>query len=55
MPTAIQIDCVAQTIVWQGNNTPTGTDNGKNVVSFTILNDGGTYIVLGQSTSFGGV
>ena len=55
MPTAVQIDGVAQTIVWQGNNTPTGTDNGKNVVSFTILNDGGTYIVLGQSTSFGGV
>ena len=55
MPTAVQIDGVAQTIVWQGNNTPTGTDNGKNVVSFTILNDGGTYIVLGQSSSFGGV
>ena len=55
MPTAVQIDGVAQTIVWQGNSTPTGTDNGKNVVSFTILNDVGTYVVLGQSTSFGGV
>ena len=55
MPTAVQIGGVAQTIVWQGNSTPTGTDNGKNVVSFTILNDGGTYVVLGQSTSFGGV
>ena len=31
------------------------TDNGKDIVSFTILNDGGTYLVFGQLVSFGGV
>ena len=55
IPNAVQIGGVAQTVVWNGNSTPTGTDNGKDIVSFTILNDGGTYIVFGQLVSFGGV
>jgi len=55
IPSAVEIAGVAQTIVWQGNSAPTGTDNGKDTISFTILNDGGTYIVLGQMVSFGGV
>ena len=55
IPNAVQIGGVAQTIIWQGNSTPTGTDNGTDAISFTIMNDGGTYIVLGQLTSFGGV
>jgi len=53
--TAVQIDGVAQTIVWQGNSAPTGTANGVDSFSFTILNDGGTYVVLGQMVAFGGV
>ena len=53
--TAVQIGGAAQTIVWQGNNAPTGTANGVDSFSFTILNDGGTYVVLGQMVSFGGV
>ena len=53
--TAVQIGGVAQTIVWQGNSAPTGTANGVDSFSFTILNDGGTYVVLGQMVSFGGV
>jgi len=52
---AIQIGGSAQTIVWQNNNAPTGTANGTDSFSFTILNDGGTYVVLGQMVSFGGV
>ena len=52
---AIQIGGAAQTIVWQNNNAPTGTANGTDSFSFTILNDGGTYVVLGQMVSFGGV
>ena len=52
---AIQIDGAAQTIVWQNNSAPTGTANGTDSFSFTILNDGGTYVVLGQMVSFGGV
>ena len=53
--TAVQIGGAAQTIVWQGNSAPTGTANGVDSFSFTILNDGGTYIVLGQMVAFGGV
>jgi hypothetical protein len=53
--TAVQIGGAAQTIVWQNNNAPTGTANGVDSFSFTILNDGGSYVVLGQMVSFGGV
>ena len=53
--TAVQIGGAAQTIVWQGNSAPTGTANGVDSFSFTILNDGGTYVVLGQMVAFGGV
>ena len=55
IPNAVEIDGVAQTIVWQGNSAPTATANGVDTFSFTIMNDGGTYMVLGQMTSFGGV
>lgn len=55
IPSAVEIAGVAQTLVWQGNSAPTGTANGVDTFSFTILNDGGTYMVLGQMTSFGGV
>jgi len=55
IPNAVQIGGAAQTIVWQGNSAPTATDNGTDIFSFTILNDGGTYVVLGQMVSFGGV
>ena len=55
IPNAVQIAGAAQTIIWQGNSTPTGTDNGTDAISFTIMRDGSTYIVLGQLTSFGGV
>ena len=56
MPTAVQIGGVAQTIVWQGNSAPSGTDNGEDVVSFSILRTGASaYTVLGQRVSFGGV
>jgi hypothetical protein len=52
LPTAVQIEGSAQTLNWQGNTTPVGTANRTNVVSFSILNNGGTYIVLGQVVSF---
>lgn len=56
MPTAVQIGGVAQTIVWQGNSTPSGTAYGEDVVSFSILRTGAsTYTVLGQRVAFGGV
>ena len=54
-PTAVQIGGVAQTIIWKGNNAPTGTDNGHNRVFFHIFNDGGTYRVYGDHDTYGGV
>jgi len=50
--TALQIGGSAQTINWQGGSQPTGNANGIDAFSFTILNDGGTYVVLGQMVDF---
>ena len=50
--TAVQIGGAAQTINWQGGSAPTGNANGIDAFSFTILNDGGTYVVLGQMVDF---
>ena len=52
IPTAVQVAGAAQTINWQGGIEPTGTDNGIDVVSFTILNNSGTYTVLAQLVDF---
>ena len=50
--TAVQIGGAAQTINWQGGSAPTGNANGIDSFSFTILNDGGTYVVMGQMVDF---
>ena len=50
--TAVQIGGSAQTINWQGGSQPTGNANGIDAFSFTILNDGGTFVVLGQMVDF---
>ena len=50
--TAVQIGGASQTIEWQGGSAPTGNANGIDSFSFTILNDGGTYVVLGQMVDF---
>ena len=50
----MRIDDVVQTIEWQGNLVPSGTPNGVDVISFSIIYDGSTgYIVLGQLVDFG--
>ena len=48
IPNAIQIAGVAQTLNWKDNVVPTGTASAVDVFRFSILNDGGTYIVYGQ-------
>jgi hypothetical protein len=54
VPTAININNASQTIYWQaGTTAPGGTANKQDLVSFTILNNSGTYNVLGQLSSFG--
>jgi hypothetical protein len=50
--TALQLDGSGQTINWQGGSAPTGTANGIDVFSFTILRDSSSYIVLGQMVDF---
>ena len=50
--TAVQIAGSGQTINWQGGSAPTGNANGIDAFSFTILNDGGSYVVLGQMVDF---
>ena len=49
---AVQISGSAQTINWQGGSAPTGTANGIDAFSFTILRNGSSYIVLGQMVDF---
>ena len=44
--------CTALTINWQGGSAPTGTANGLDAFSFTILRNGSSYIVLGQMVDF---
>lgn len=51
-PSAVQIGGAAQTLNWQGNTTPSVSANRTDVVTFSILNNSGSYIVLGQLTGF---
>ena len=51
-PNAVQIGGVGQTINWQGNSTPIASSSRTDVVTFSILNNSGTYTVLGQLTGF---
>lgn len=53
IPNALQIGGVSQTINWQGGSAPAGNANKNDVVAFSILNNAGTYKVLGQLVSFG--
>jgi hypothetical protein len=52
IPNAVQIGGSAQTILWQGGSAPSGTSNGTDIVSFSIMQSGGSYTVLGQLTSY---
>jgi hypothetical protein len=52
IPSTLQIGGVVQTIYWQGGSVPTGTASNRDVLSFSIINNSGTYTVLGQLVSF---
>ena len=50
----VQIGGQAQTVNWLGSSTaPAGNANKKDVMAFSIVNNNGTYITLGQLSSFG--
>lgn len=54
LPTALQIDGNAQTIKWAGNTQPTPQANKTDVVVFTLIRtSGGSWVVLGQMSSYG--
>jgi hypothetical protein len=52
-PSALQINGTTSTVTWQGGSSPAGTISGTDVISYTILNNGGIYRVLGQLVPFG--
>jgi hypothetical protein len=50
----IQINNEVKTVKWQNSGAaPEGNANKEDVISFTILNNAGTYTVLGQLSTFG--
>lgn len=53
LPTAVQIDGVAQTLKWAGGVQPTPVANKVELVVFTLIRSGGSWTVLGQLSSYG--
>ena len=53
IPSAVQIDSVAQTIRWQGAVLPVGTASRVDVVSFTLIRTGSAWTVIGALTTYG--
>jgi len=53
VPSALQIDGVAQTINWAGGSVPAGTANKKDLISFVILRVSNGWIVFGSNCCYG--
>jgi len=53
IPTAVQIDGVAQTIKWIATVTATGNASKIDVITFSLIRTSAAWIVLGQSTYYG--
>lgn len=52
VPQNISINAIPQIVYWQGGLEPIGTANGIDVISLSVLNASGDYVVLGQSSGF---
>jgi hypothetical protein len=52
LPSALQINSASTTIRWQGGTQPTPNANQIDVVSFTLLRVGLTWIALGSLTTY---
>jgi len=52
IPSAVQIGGVGQTILWANGGAPTGTSNGVDVVTFTLIRTGSTWTVTGQLLAY---
>lgn len=53
IPNAVQIDGTAKAINWSNSSTPVPVVNGLKVYTFTLLNLGSVWSVLGQMSEFG--
>ena len=53
IPTAVQIDGVAQTIKWIATITATGNASKIDVITFSLVRTSAAWTVLGQSTYYG--
>jgi len=54
LPSAVQINGVAQTIKWQGGSAPTGNANKLDIFSFTLIRTGGAWAaVTGSLSTYG--
>jgi hypothetical protein len=52
VPSSIQINGFNETVKWNGNTAPAGTDNQIDVISYSLLRNGSSWIILGQSSYF---
>jgi hypothetical protein len=53
IPSNVYINNSLQTILWVSGATPTGTASKNEVFSFALLNNSGSWTVLGQSSYYG--
>jgi hypothetical protein len=52
LPTAVQIDGVAQTIQWGGGSIPVGTNNYTDIVNFMLIRSSSAWTVLGSLSTY---
>ena len=53
LPSAMQIDGIAQTIKWNVGFTPTGTANKIDIISYSLMKVSSNWVILGQTTYYG--
>jgi len=52
IPSAVQIDGTGQTIKWNGGTAPTGSASKVDIISFSLIRTGSTWIVFGQYSDY---
>ncbi len=52
MINSLTIGGISAYINWQGGSLPSGTANGKDIISFSIYSTGSSYFIMGQSVSY---
>jgi len=53
VPTGIQINGVAQSVLWQGSVAPTGNANKLDLLSYSVLRVGSSWVVTGSLSTYG--